>query len=100
MWNKNERDGKIDPAKGKVKQAVGDLTHDDDLKAEGQVDEAVGKVEAGTHLDQDIHKGAMEEDRPGPEQREAPALDGDGLPNDETAIAQDALGAAVDQSQG
>jgi uncharacterized protein YjbJ (UPF0337 family) len=46
MWNKNERYGKIDQAKGKVKQAVGDLTHDDDLKAEGQVDEAVGKVEA------------------------------------------------------
>ena len=44
MWNKNERDGKIGRAKGKVKQAVGDLTHDDDLKAEGRVDEAVGKV--------------------------------------------------------
>lgn len=46
MWNKNERDGKIDQAKGKVKQALGDLTHDRDLKAEGQVDESVGKVEA------------------------------------------------------
>jgi len=46
MWNKNERDGRIDQAKGKVKQAVGDLTHDDDLKAEGQVDETVGRVEA------------------------------------------------------
>jgi uncharacterized protein YjbJ (UPF0337 family) len=46
MWNKNERQGKVDQAKGKVKQAVGTLTRDDDLKAEGQVDEAVGKVEA------------------------------------------------------
>ena len=46
MLNKNERDGKIDQVKGKVKQAVGELTHDDDLKAEGQVDETVGKVEA------------------------------------------------------
>jgi uncharacterized protein YjbJ (UPF0337 family) len=46
MWNKNERNGKVDQAKGKVKQAVGTLTGDDDLKAEGQVDEAVGKVEA------------------------------------------------------
>ena len=45
MWNKNERDGKIDQAKGRVKQAVGDLTADEDLKAEGQVDEAGGKVE-------------------------------------------------------
>ena len=45
MWNKTERDGKIDQAKGKVKQAVGNLTHDDDLKAEGKVDEAVVNVE-------------------------------------------------------
>jgi uncharacterized protein YjbJ (UPF0337 family) len=45
MWNKNERDGKIDQAKGRVKQAVGDLTANEDLKAEGQVDEAGGKVE-------------------------------------------------------
>ena len=44
MWNKNERDGKIDQAKGRVKQAVGDLTANEDLKAEGQVDEAGGKV--------------------------------------------------------
>ena len=42
MWNKNERDGKIDQAKGKGKQAVGDLTGNDKLKAEGQVDETVG----------------------------------------------------------
>ncbi len=46
MWNKNERGGKVDQAKGKVKQAVGTLTGDDDLKAEGQVDETVAKVEA------------------------------------------------------
>jgi uncharacterized protein YjbJ (UPF0337 family) len=43
MWNKDERDGKIGQVKGKVKQAVGDLTNDPDLKAEGQVDEAAGK---------------------------------------------------------
>ena len=42
MWNKNERDGKIDQAKGKVKQAVGDLTGNDKLKAEGKVDETIG----------------------------------------------------------
>ena len=56
--------------------------------------------ETEPHRDQDMHKGAMEEDRPGLEQSSAPALDADGLPNDATAIAQDALGAAVDQSQG
>ena len=46
MWNKNERDGKIDQATGKLKQAVAAATHDPDLKAEGQVDEAIGLVEA------------------------------------------------------
>jgi len=45
MWNKNERDGNIDQAKGKVKQAVGALSGNDDLKAEGQADETTGKVE-------------------------------------------------------
>ena len=44
MWNKDERDGKIDQAKGRVKQAVGDLTKDKDLKDEGRADEAKGKV--------------------------------------------------------
>jgi uncharacterized protein YjbJ (UPF0337 family) len=45
MWNKNERNGTVDQAKGKVKQAVGTLTGDKKLKAEGHVEEAVGKVE-------------------------------------------------------
>ena len=45
MWNKNEIDGKIDQAKGKAKQAVGNLTNDDDLKAEGEADEVAGKVQ-------------------------------------------------------
>ena len=45
MWNKNERDGQIDQAKGKVKQAVGDLTGNDKLKAKGKVDETVGDAE-------------------------------------------------------
>ena len=46
MWNKNERKGTVDQTKGKVKQAIGTLTGNDDLKAEGQLDETVGKVEA------------------------------------------------------
>lgn len=45
MWNKNERNGTINQAKGKAKQAVGTLTGNDDMKADGQVDEAVGKIE-------------------------------------------------------
>jgi hypothetical protein len=50
--------------------------------------------------DQDIHKGAMEEDREGPERPDLPGLDDNGLPNDATAIAQDALGANADKSEG
>jgi uncharacterized protein YjbJ (UPF0337 family) len=46
MWNKNERAGKVDQAKGKAKQVIGSLTGNDELKAEGQADETVGKVEA------------------------------------------------------
>ena len=46
MWNKDEREGKIHQAKGKVKQAVGDLINDPGLKAEGQVDEVAGKGQA------------------------------------------------------
>jgi hypothetical protein len=53
----------------------------------------------GASRDHDIHKGATEDDRP-VEQTNAPALDEDGLPNNETAIAQDALGANEDKSQG
>lgn len=33
-----------DDAKGRIKEAAGDLTNDDDLKREGQVDQATGKV--------------------------------------------------------
>lgn len=37
-------DGTIDEAKGRTKEAVGDLTGDQDLKDEGKVDRATGKV--------------------------------------------------------
>ncbi len=33
-----------DQAKGRIKQAAGDLTDNDDLKREGQADETAGKV--------------------------------------------------------
>jgi uncharacterized protein YjbJ (UPF0337 family) len=46
MWNKDERDGKVDEAKGKAKQAIGGVTGDDNLKAEGEADEAAGKVQS------------------------------------------------------
>ena len=37
-------DKDLDQAKGKIKQAVGDLTGDKDLKREGKADETAGKV--------------------------------------------------------
>ncbi len=37
-------EGKMDEAKGKLKQAAGDLTDNSDLKREGKADEAAGKV--------------------------------------------------------
>ena len=35
---------KIDQAKGRVKEAAGDVTGDKDLKREGKVDRAAGEV--------------------------------------------------------
>lgn len=53
--------------------------------------------------DPDLEKGAVE----GPPDNahvhgnpNAPALNDDGLPNDEIAIAQDVIGANVDQTEG
>ena len=37
-------DNKVEQAKGRAKQAVGDLTDDDDLKAEGARDKAAGSA--------------------------------------------------------
>ena len=34
----------LDDAKGRVKEAAGDLTDDKDLKREGKIDQAAGKV--------------------------------------------------------
>ena len=53
--------------------------------------------------DPDIHKGAIEGDRPGDEQIGNPHGDGvndEGMPDDEIAIAEDAIGANEDESQG
>jgi uncharacterized protein YjbJ (UPF0337 family) len=43
----------MDQAKGRVKEAAGDLTGDDDLKNEGKADRAAGKVKekAGEAVD-------------------------------------------------
>jgi uncharacterized protein YjbJ (UPF0337 family) len=36
--------GETDQAKGRIKQAAGDLTGNDDLEREGKLDEAAGKA--------------------------------------------------------
>ena len=52
----------------------------------------------------DEHLGAVEGDRPTdcPQQgnSNAPGLDDQGLPNDPTAIAQDVIGANLDEAEG
>jgi uncharacterized protein YjbJ (UPF0337 family) len=45
MFNKDEVQGKADQAKGRVKKAVGDLTDDEQLRDEGEVDDASGQVQ-------------------------------------------------------
>ena len=50
--------------------------------------------------DHDARKGAMEDERPHAQESGAPGLDANGLPNDTTAIAQDAVGAREDGTQG
>jgi hypothetical protein len=57
------------------------------------------RLRGATSRDHDIGKGAVEDGRPCLTAN-APALDEEGLPNDETTIAQDALGAREDGSQG
>lgn len=43
--NKDELDGKAEAMKGKIKQATGDLTGDQNLHDEGVADEAAGKTQ-------------------------------------------------------
>ena len=54
--------------------------------------------------DPDQNKGAVEGDRPTDKQQSnknaAGALDGDGLPKDCVAIAEDVIGANADETQG
>jgi uncharacterized protein YjbJ (UPF0337 family) len=43
--NKDELKGKAEALKGKVKQAAGDLTDDDQLRDEGAADEVAGNAQ-------------------------------------------------------
>ena len=39
--------GEVDKAKGRVKKAVGELTDDEDLQREGDIEKASGKAKQG-----------------------------------------------------
>jgi uncharacterized protein YjbJ (UPF0337 family) len=45
--NRDELQGRTDKVKGKIKQAAGDLTDNDQLHDEGVADEAAGSVQEG-----------------------------------------------------
>lgn len=45
--NRDEVEGKLDQAKGKVKETIGRATDDDQLESEGRADHAGGKVQEG-----------------------------------------------------
>lgn len=52
-----------DDAKGRVKEAAGSLTGDDELKNEGKVDRASGAVKDGLDKAADKAKDALGKDR-------------------------------------
>jgi len=45
MWNKDEVRGKVDRAKGRVKESIGEMNNDEQLRNEGIDDQAAGDVE-------------------------------------------------------
>ena len=51
-----------DEAKGRIKEAVGDLKDDDDLKREGQTDEMVGNIKKRVDDAGDKVKDAIKSD--------------------------------------
>jgi uncharacterized protein YjbJ (UPF0337 family) len=51
-----------DDAKGRVKEAAGSLTGDDDLKREGKVDQAGGKAKEGVEKVTDKIKDVLKRD--------------------------------------
>jgi uncharacterized protein YjbJ (UPF0337 family) len=45
MWNKDEVSGKTDKVKGQIKESVGEATNDEQLRNEGEADQAAGDVQ-------------------------------------------------------
>jgi uncharacterized protein YjbJ (UPF0337 family) len=52
-------DGKVDEAKGRIKEGVGALTGDDKMKNSGKVDQAAGKIKQGAEKVVDKAKDAI-----------------------------------------
>jgi len=44
--NKDQVEGRVDQAKGKVKEVAGRLTGNEELEAKGNLDQAAGKVQS------------------------------------------------------
>jgi uncharacterized protein YjbJ (UPF0337 family) len=55
-------DGDVDSAKGRLKEAAGDLTGDRDLEREGKVDQATGTVKDKVGDVADKVKDALRDD--------------------------------------
>jgi len=45
--NRDEMEGKFDQAKGSVKQGLGNLTGDDEMRSEGAADKLKGDIKEG-----------------------------------------------------
>jgi uncharacterized protein YjbJ (UPF0337 family) len=52
--------GQMDKAKGRVKEAAGDLSGDDDLKSEGKADRAGGEVKEKAEQAKDKVEGLVD----------------------------------------
>ena len=52
--------GKADEIKGRVKEAAGAITDDDQLRREGKVDQAAGKIKQATEKTVDAVKNAVQ----------------------------------------
>ncbi|MEW6475136.1 MAG: CsbD family protein [Actinomycetota bacterium] len=56
-------DDKMDEAKGRMKEAAGDLTDDDEMKREGKADRMGAKVKEKTNEVVDKAKDVIDRDR-------------------------------------
>jgi uncharacterized protein YjbJ (UPF0337 family) len=59
LMNKDQVKGRIETAKGKVKEVTGNILDDKEMEIEGNVQKNVGKVQTGIgNLKEDIKKGS------------------------------------------